>query len=118
MKKGYFAIIVGAIIFWGCQPKPNAADLVRHMVVTTNSYNDYWYDYPTTVTSLVRDKMDSLGYAKVNFNQSPDLKIYIVIVENYNVYQSYQYSPYGYYGYGGYYPTVSVSDQADLYINI
>jgi hypothetical protein len=83
--------------------------------------------YIDVVTNKINDKMTAAGYSKVYKKQSPDLRVYIFIVENYNVYQSYSYYPYGYgygygfgygYGYGSYYPSVSVSDEAKFYIEI
>ncbi len=152
------------MILAGCQPKPDAGDLVKNMVVSTqydnttdftkystyylaldtvsyfnsddpyaadtlqcdacNGYSNQLGSYPGVITSEVKARLDAIGYKQVPRNQNPDLKIYVFIIENYNVSQSYNYSPYGYgYGYGfgyggGYYPTVSVSDQADLYIEI
>jgi hypothetical protein len=84
--------------------------------------------YPSIVTEEIKLKLDGGGFTHVSAKANPDLKVYVVIVENYNVYQSLSYYPYGY-GYGGYYggygyygggyvPTVSETDQADLYIQI
>jgi|GEM_PF-1403472 len=84
--------------------------------------------FPSIITSEVESQLNDVGYKKVFIKQNPDLKVYVVIVENYSVQQSYSYYPYGYGGgygygygyggYGGYYPSVSVSDQADLYVQI
>lgn len=86
--------------------------------------------YVGNITTRVNNNMLAAGYTKVGKKASPDLKVYVFIVENYNVYQTYNYYPYGYgygygfgygYGYGGYgygYSSYSVSDQANLYIEI
>lgn len=151
---------------WSCQPKPNAGDLVKNLVVTTNydntvdftQYSSYYLPLDTlsyfnssdnnpadtlavdpsgtgyvgNITSRVNNNMSAAGYTRVGKKASPDLKVYVFIVENYNVYQTYNYYPYGYgygygfgygygyggYGYGSYYPSYSVSDQADLYIEV
>lgn len=84
--------------------------------------------YPSVITQQVKLRLDGAGFTQVAWKQNPDLKIYVVIIENYNLYQGYSYYPYGYgfggyyggYGYygGGYVPTISASDVADLYIQI
>jgi hypothetical protein len=162
MKKCFVIVfLAGGGILWGCQPKPNAADLVKKIVVTTDYnandfskyssyylsmdtlfyynpssdyypgdtlqcttckkvYNSYWGDYPSMITQKLKSKMDSVGFTSVGAKQSPDLVIYVQIVENYSVSQSYTYYPYGYYygSYGSYYPTYNVSEVADLQILI
>lgn len=169
MKKLLGAALFACCIFWGCEPKPNATDLVKNLMVFTTNYisttnysnystyslavdtvsyffnqdpdprdtlqcsacagnNNILGTYPTIITSEIKSKMDAAGYTQVFSKQNPDLKVYVVIIENYNVYQSLSYYPYGY-GYGGYYggygyygggyvPSVNVTDQADLYIQI
>ena len=145
---------------WRCQPKPNASDLLKRMLVTTDydqstdftKYSTYYLPtdtvsyfnnsdpvaadtllctacsgnnnggtYPQIITDELKSQLDLAGFTKVGKKQSPDLRVYVFIVENVSVYQSYNYSPYGYgygYGYGYSYPTVSVSDQANLYVEI
>lgn len=105
---------------------PDPKDTLQCTACTGN--NHLLSDFPTTITSVIKSKLDSIGYTQVPWKQNPDLKIYVAIIENYNLYQSYSYYPYGYgfggyyggYGYygGGYVPTVSASDQANLYIQI
>jgi hypothetical protein len=162
MKKLLVAGIISAL-FWSCQPKPDANDLVRKLAVITDYDNTVDFTkYSTYSLSLdtlsyfnnsdpnpadtlvvdtpgsgqyvdltinrINDKMTAAGYSKVFKKQLPDLKVYVFIVENINVYQSYSYTPYGYgygygfgygYGYGGsYYPSVSETDEAKFYIEI
>jgi len=89
---------------------PNPADTIATASQSTEVHD---------ITSRVKAKMDSVGYSLVSKKSAPDLWVYIYVNEVYSAYQSYSYNPYsyGYYG-GSYYPTVSVSDQADLYIYI
>ncbi|HLZ16029.1 MAG TPA: DUF4136 domain-containing protein [Cyclobacteriaceae bacterium] len=95
---------------------PNPAD-----TLWLSSQSGDFVDY---VTKTVNDSLTARGYSSVSRKSSPDLKVYIYEVENYSV--SYSYYPYSYgygygyggYGYGGGYTTASVSDQADLYIQI
>jgi hypothetical protein len=151
-KRSSLILIVGALFFWGCQPKPNSADLLKKMVVTTDfnstanfgDYSKYWLSLDTisyflntdndptdtlaiggayaSLATKVSSKMTDAGYTLTGKNSSPDLWVHIYVVENYSAQQSYYYNPYsyGYYGgyYGGYSSTVSVSDQANLYIFI
>jgi hypothetical protein len=121
--------------------KSNTADYTKYSTFylrldTMNYYNSsdpnladtLWLssqsgDFVDYVTRTVSDSLQARGYSPVNRKSSPDLKIYIYEVENYSV--SYSYYPYSYgygYGYGGYgyggYTSASVSDQADLYVQI
>jgi len=80
-------------------------------------------DFVDYITKTVNDSLVARGYSAVSRKSSPHLKVVIYEVENYSV--SYSYYPYNYgYGYGGYgygyggYTSASVSDQADLYIQI
>jgi len=141
MRKRYFVVVAAALLLGGCQPKPNAGDLVKNMVVTTDydntvdftKYGTYYLPldtisyfnnsdpvaadtlqcngcsgnngilgiYANIITSELRNQLNQTGFSKVEKKQSPDLRIYVFIVENVNVYQSYNYNPYGYgYGYG------------------
>ncbi len=148
MKRGFVIAIVSFLFFWACEPKPNNSDLVKKMVVTTDhnssanfsnfstytmvldtiSYFDNSDPNPadtsaigsevSDITNKVKNKMDSAGYSLVNKKLAPDLWVYIYINEVYSAYQSYSYNPYSYGYYGSYYPTVSVTDQADLYVYI
>jgi hypothetical protein len=77
--------------------------------------------YPQVITREIKTQLDLAGFTNVGKKQNPDLRVYVFIVETVNVYQSYNYNPYGYgfgYGYGYGYPTVSETDQADLYLEI
>ena len=169
MKKLIIGCVALSVIFMGCQPKPNDADLVKNMLVLTRNYApstnysnystyalavdtvSYFYNqdtdpkdtlqctnctgnnrqlgtYPSIITRQVKQRLDGVGFTQVDWKQNPDLKIYVVIIENYSLYQGYSYYPYGYgfggyyggYGYygGGYVPTISSSDEADLYVQI
>lgn len=84
--------------------------------------NNSLYDYPSAINDEINYKLSLAGFTHVTSMKNADLWVYVFIVENYSVAQSYAYNPYGYYGYGygygSYYPTVSVSDQAYLLINI
>jgi hypothetical protein len=71
-----------------------------------------------SITRKVKGKLDSLGYSQVDKKMSPDLWVYIYVNEVYSAYQSYVYNPYSFGYYGANYPTVSVTDQADLYIYV
>lgn len=120
------------IAAWSCQPKPNDADLLKNMVVTTDynttanfsNYSTYWMSLDTisyflntdtnladtistgagvsTIANAVSGKVTAAGYNLVGKSASPDFWVHIYVVENYSEYQSYYYNPYGY-GYGGYY---------------
>lgn len=146
--RSYFVVVVFAILWWSCEPKPNANELVKQMVVTTDfnssadfsNYSTYtmvidtmsYFDNSnpnprdTTVigpgvqniTRKVKNKMDSVGYSLVSKKADPDLRVYIYVNEIYSAYQSYYYNPYSFGYYGSYYPTVSITDQADLYIYV
>ena len=146
--KRHFVVVAFALLCWGCEPKPNSNDLVKRMVVSTdyNSAADFtgyatytmvldtmsYFDNSNPnprdtsvigpgvhdITNKVKNKLDSAGYGLVNKKMSPDLWVYIYINEIYSAYQSYNYNPYSYGYYGSYYPTVTVTDQADLYIYI
>ncbi len=77
----------------------------------------------STVARKVSSQLTAAGYSLVSKNASPDFWAHIYIVENYSAYQSYYYNPYsygyygGYYGgYGGYSSSISVTDEANLYI--
>ncbi len=109
-----------------------AADTLQCLNCSGN--NSQLGSYAQAITTQVKSKLDSLGFSQISsIKQNPDIKVYVFIIENVNISQSLAYNPYGYgyggyggygyggyggYGYGGYYPTVSVSDQADLYIEI
>ena len=101
-----------------------------YLRLDTMNYYSYGYDtlqvttphsldFIDYVTTTVNDSLTKRGFIPVSRKSSPDLKVKIYEIENYNV--SYSYYPYnygyGYYGYGGY-TTASVSDQANLYIQI
>lgn len=99
---------------------PNPADTLQ---CTGCSGNNNGGQYPHVITSEVINQMNLAGFTQVGKKQNPDLRVYVFIVETFNIYQSYNYNPYGYgYGYGfgyGYgYPTYSETDQADLYLEI
>jgi len=87
-----------------------------------NSINKQLYIYPTSVNNEIQKQLNLAGFTQVPSIKNADMWVYVFIVENLSVSQSYSYYPYGYYGYGygygSYYPTVSVSDQADLRIDI
>jgi len=147
MKKGFVIVIVSVLFLWACEPKPNGSDLVKKMVVSTDynssanftSYSTYTMVLDTIsyfdnsdpnpadtsaigseihdITNKVKNKMDSAGYSLVN-EKLADLWVYIYVNQVYSAYQSYYYNPYSYGYYGSYYPTVSVTDLADLYIYI
>ncbi|MBS1952515.1 MAG: DUF4136 domain-containing protein [Bacteroidetes bacterium] len=173
MKKIIIWTTTLGLLTWGCQPKPNAGDLVKNMVVSTQYdptvnfglYHTYYLPndtlsyfnssdtnqadtlqcaqcsgsssslgpYASIITAELQTKLNAAGYTQsLSKKYNPDLKVYVFVVENYNVYQTYSYYPYGYgygygfgygygyggYGYGSYYPSYSVSDQANLYIEI
>lgn len=104
---------------------PDPKDTLQCFSCTGN--NHQLGDYPRVITDQIKLRLDA-KFTHVGAKQNPDLKVYVVIIENYNLYQSYSYYPYGYgfggyyggYGYygGGYIPTVSATDVADLYIQI
>jgi hypothetical protein len=66
--------------------------------------------YPRAVLESVESNMNNLGYARLEKDQNPDLRINVYVVNDFNLFQqiiypSYYYpSYYGYgYGYGSYY---------------
>jgi hypothetical protein len=90
-------------------------------LATTSPNSGDIVDY---VTRTLTDSLVKRGYQSVSRKQSPDLRVYIYVIENYNV--SYSYYPYNYgygygyygYGYGGGGYSASVSDVADIYVQI
>jgi hypothetical protein len=93
------------------------------LLCTACTGNNNGGTYPQIITSEIKKQLDLAGFTKVEKKQNPDFRVYVFIVENINIYQSYNYYPYGYgfgygYGYGYGYPTISETDQGDLYIEI
>ena len=75
-------------------------------------------DYPRPVLEAIRLNMDQRGFTRVGKNESPDLGVNVVVVNDFNVFQELVYpDPYyypgnyysGYYGYNSwyYYPYVN-----------
>ncbi len=114
-----YTLQVDTIKYFNYSSNYYPADTLQCVACTGN--NKYFDNYPTTITSEIKNKLDAAGFTKVGAKQNPDLKVYVFIIENYSVSQSYNYNPYGYgygYGYGSGYTSISVSDQANLYIQL
>lgn len=83
--------------------------------VSNNSPNDTLLiqresDYPRPVLQKVHSNMSARGYARVDSNEDPDLRINVYVVNDFNLFQEVVYSNYYYpsyygygYGYGSYY---------------
>lgn len=125
-----FTVMIVAVV--ACQPEPNGAQLYDKLVVATNydpesSFDNYTTfsiptdtlgfisntsndtlltpgnsDYPRPVISAIITSMTERGYSRVPKNQSPDLGIRAIVVNDLNVFQQVVY-PNSYYGPGGYY---------------
>ncbi len=62
-------------------------------------------DFVKSVTRKVRDKMAGAGYTLVNRNENPDFSVNVILLDNFNFFQTITYPPYygsWYYGYYGY----------------
>jgi hypothetical protein len=132
--KSYLLILAAAFAFFGCRPEPEAVELVDQMVVSTNydktasfpSYATYAIptdtigfisetsqdtiivasrsSFPKPVLQAINTELQARGFSRVNKNNSPDLGINVLVVNDFNVFQNVIY-PDNYYGgyYGGYY---------------
>jgi hypothetical protein len=130
--------LVALVLLGACNPEPDSKQLIDQLVVATNydtnadfqSYTTYAMPndtigfisntsddtvivankstFPRPVLAAIKSNLDARGYRQVNRNQSPDLGIKVVVVNDFNVFQQIVYPNYyggypGYYG-GGYYP--------------
>ena len=141
-KITYIATVMSAALSWACQTEPDSAELIDQMVVSTNydpaadftSYATYAIPrdtigfvsnaqddtiitsaestYPRHVLSIINANMEARGYARVEKNESPDIGVNVMVVNDFNVFQELVYPNYygypgsyysGYYGYGSYY---------------
>jgi len=141
-KISYLLIIFIAGLGWACQTEPDSAELIDQMVVSTNydpeanftAYATYAIptdtigfvsnnssdtiitspenSFPRDVLRVIKQNLDARGYTRVNKNESPDLGLNVMVVNDFNVFQEIVYPNYygypgnsysGYYGYGGYY---------------
>jgi hypothetical protein len=148
-------IILSMFTLLGCGTQPQLSELVNDMVVLTNfdetvDYNQYATytmpldtiglisnttadeyladEYAKLITSTVKKNLDQTNHTIVDRDDSPDIGVNVLIVNDLSVFQSVYYPSYyypsnygyaGYYGYGGYgygYPTYSFSQQALLVI--
>lgn len=123
-------LLKNLVVYTDYDPVSFSSHTYNTFYLRLDSINYYNYPYDTLqtttpnsgdfidyVTRTVSDSLAGRGYTSVCRKCSPDLKVYIYEIEDYSV--SYSYYPYNYgYGYygGGY--AASVSDQADLYIQI
>jgi hypothetical protein len=141
-KISFLVIILIAGLGSACQTEPDSAMLIDQMVVSTNydpeadftAYATYAIptdnigfvsnnssdtiitspesEFPHEVLSAIKQNLEARGYTRVNRNESPDLGVNVMVVNDYNVFQEIVYPNYygspggyysGYYGYGGYY---------------
>lgn len=120
-----------------CHPEPDAKALIDQLVVSSNydpaadftSYTTYAIptdtiglisnssndtiivsresEFPRAVLNAIRANLNARGYNQVNKNESPDLGINVLVVNDFNVFQQVVYPPggFGYPGnyYSGYY---------------
>ena len=127
----HITLAVFAGIGWACQTKPDSAELIDEMVVSTNfdpeadfaAYSTYAIPtdtigfvsnkssdtiitspestYPRHVLNVIKDNMEARGYTRVSRNENPDLGVNVMVVNDFNVFQEIVYP--NYYGYGGNY---------------
>jgi Domain of unknown function (DUF4136) len=148
----YLALILLSITLFSCKTTPDASDLLQNMVVQTtyDENTDFSFygsftlsldtlglyanwtrdtlilgEYPSQITSMIKNEMASAGYNYQLKEEDPDLGFAATVFDNYNVYQTINYPSYynGYYGYGygGYYgPIVSTyeSQSSTLVIHL
>jgi hypothetical protein len=128
MKKHLYMLLLAATIFWGCQPEPDAKDLIDQLVVSTNydpesdfkAYTTYAIPtdtigfisnnsddtlivgntYARPVINAIKAGLNERGYTQVSKGQNPDIGVNVLVVNDFNVFQQVVYPP-GYYG--GYY---------------
>jgi hypothetical protein len=146
MRKLIYVAIVFAVA--GCRPEPDNMKLFDELVVTTSfdpsadfkAYVTYAIttdtigfvsqtssdtiltasesDFPRPALEAIRFNMNERGYTRVGKNESPDLGVNVVVVNDFNVFQQLVYpDPYyypgsyysSYYGYNSwyYYPYVN-----------
>jgi hypothetical protein len=136
MKKYLKLLIIGMLSLYACRPEPDSGKLLDEFVVETNYDNTVDFtlystfaipvdtigfisnssrdtvitagesDFPKPVLKAISDNLTSRGYSKVDRNQNPDLGINVLVVNDFNVFQSVIYPGNyysGYYGYGSYY---------------
>ena len=130
-----------------CHPEPDTKKLIDELVVATNydpavsftSYNTFAIptdtigffsnntrdtlltasesSFPAPVLNAIRSNLATRGYSQVNRNQSPDLGVNVVVVNDLDIFQQVVYPNYygspgyysGYYGYSSwyYYPYIN-----------
>jgi hypothetical protein len=146
MRRIFFFFIIAAVA--ACRPEPDSMKLYDQLVVTTSfdptadfaNYHTYAItsdtvgyvsenssdtiltssksDFPRPTLQAVEFNMNERGFTRVGKNESPDLGVNVVVVEDFNVFQRVVYpDPYyypgsfysNYYGYNSwyYYPYVN-----------
>lgn len=136
MKTYFHLFIISILSLTACRPEPDAADLLDEFVVATNydntadftTYSTYAIptdtigfisnssndtiitssssNFPKPVLKTITDNLNSRGYTRVGRNENPDLGINVMVVNDFNVFQTVIYPGNyysGYYGYGSYY---------------
>jgi hypothetical protein len=132
MKTSIYLIGIFIIaLLSGCQPEPDAQQLIDEFVVATNydpeadfgSYATFAIptdtiglisnnttdtiivasrsDFPRPVLNAITSNLNARGYTQVDRTQNPDLGINVVVVNDFNVFQELVYP--GGYGYPGSY---------------
>ena len=138
----YLIIGISAALSWGCRTEPDSEKLIDQLVVSTNfdpeadftAYSTYAIPtdtigfisnnsddtimvssqstFPRAALSAIRQNMEDRGYTRVARNESPDMGVNVMVVNDFNMFQEVVYpggygypgSYYsGYYGYGSYY---------------
>ena len=133
---------MSAALSWSCQTEPDSEKLIDQLVVSTNfdpeaefsAYTTYALPtdtigfisnnsadtiivspestFPRAVLTAIRQNLDDRGYTRVARNQSPDVGVNVMVINDFNMFQEVVYpggygypgSYYsGYYGYGSYY---------------
>lgn len=131
MTKLFLSLVfVSTVLLPGCEPEPDAEELLDQLVVETNvdpsaafsSYTTYSIsedtiglvsningddtlivgtNYARPVVNAIVDNMNARGYVRVDRTGDPDLAVNAFIVKNLDIQQQINYP--GYYGYPGYF---------------
>jgi hypothetical protein len=113
----YIPLLALCGVLQGCQPEPDAKQLIDQLVVATNydetadfsSYATYAIPtdtiglisnstndtiivaresgFPRPVLNEIKSHLNALGYTQVERNQDPDLGINVLVVNDFNVFQ-------------------------------
>jgi hypothetical protein len=141
-KTAYFIVFIFSSLSWSCETEPDSAKLIDQLVVSTNYDPDTDFstyatfalptdtigfvsnsssdtiitspssDFPRQALSKIKSNLEDRGYVRVKRNESPDVGVNVMVVNDFNVFQEVVYPDYygysgnyysGYYGYGSYY---------------